>query len=153
MPPQALLELWRISAYPTLDGIGAFRLGGRWNSRGRHVVYLAETAAGAMLETLVHLSLDSADLPDSFRLMRVTVPAGLAVTPVNAPLTSLAATRKAGDAWLHSGAAPLARVPSVIVPYTWNYLLNPSHPASAGITIVETAEHLYDPRLLRIRTL
>ena len=151
MPPSSPLELWRISAHPSLDGIGAFRLGGRWNTPGRHVVYLAETTARAMLETLPHLSLDGADLPDRFRLMRVTVPAVLEVTPITTLPTHLVATRKAGDAWLRGQATPLARVPSVIVPYSWNYLLNPKHPDATKVKVVETSQHLYDPRLLRFR--
>ena len=40
--------------YPILDGGGAMRLGGRWNSPGRRVIYASLTFAGAMLEVLVH---------------------------------------------------------------------------------------------------
>jgi hypothetical protein len=42
----------------------------------------------------------------------------------------------------------LLRVPSVIVPMTWNVLINPGHPDSRKIRIVRTHEHGIDPRLL-----
>jgi RES domain-containing protein len=38
-----------------LDGEGARRVGGRWNSAGRAVVYMAESIALAVLENLVHM--------------------------------------------------------------------------------------------------
>ena len=39
-----------------LDGEGARLVGGRWTSRGRAVVYMAESVALAVLENLVHMS-------------------------------------------------------------------------------------------------
>jgi RES domain-containing protein len=39
-----------------LDGSGAKRAGGRWNSRGHAVVYTAESVPLAVLENLVHMS-------------------------------------------------------------------------------------------------
>ena len=51
-----------------------------------------------------------------------------------------------GDAWLEEGAALLLRVPSVVVPAGWNYLLNPAH---ADARKVRTRRMVYraDPRL------
>ena len=154
LTPQPLV-LWRISSYASLDGIGAFRSGGRWNSPGRHVVYLSENTAGSMLETLVHLSPNATDLPDSFRLLRIELPRAVEIfeltfKPKTAP-ADLAACRQQGDAWLQSGATAIARVPSVVAPFAWNYLLNPAHPQAKQATIAGLSEHLYDPRLLRIR--
>jgi RES domain-containing protein len=149
------LTLWRISFYEALDGIGAFRGGGRWNSRGRHAVYLADSPAGAMLETLVHLPLDESDWPNRYKLLRVEIAGAAEPVDLPPPLTdwqeNLAATQRIGDAWLAERWSALARVPSAIVPFTWNYLLNPSHPDAAKAKAVEATEHLYDPRLLQIR--
>ena len=36
------------------DGEGSRRYGGRWNSKGKSVIYLAQSVAGAMLEILVN---------------------------------------------------------------------------------------------------
>ena len=40
--------------YANLNGEGARRVGGRWNSQGRPVVYMGQTVALAVLENLVH---------------------------------------------------------------------------------------------------
>ena len=39
-----------------------------------------------------------------------------------------AASQCIGDDWLARGTSLLLRVPSVVVPVGWNYLLNPAHP-------------------------
>src|SRR3546814_17761488 len=69
------LILWRISEHATLDGAGGLVVGGRWHSKGRPIVYAAESTALAMLEVLVHLDVDS--IPPPFQLMRLQVPDGL----------------------------------------------------------------------------
>ncbi len=38
------------------DGEGAFRFGGRWNSRGTRILYTAGSLSLAALEMLVHLN-------------------------------------------------------------------------------------------------
>ena len=52
------LRVYRVcrARYARLDGEGARRVGGRWNSAGRAVVYMAESIALAVLENLVHMS-------------------------------------------------------------------------------------------------
>ena len=42
--------------YARLDGTGAQLAGGRWNSPGRAVVYMAESIALAVVENLVHMT-------------------------------------------------------------------------------------------------
>ena len=46
-------------ASTAFDGEGAFRFGGRWNSRGSRIIYTAGSLALAALEMLVHLDDDS----------------------------------------------------------------------------------------------
>ncbi len=111
-----------------------------------------------MLETIVHLSVDKLDLPDSYKLLRIGVPLRFPVATLDVPngaswTKDAAITRQIGNEWLEQNGAALARVPSVIVPYTWNYLLNPRHSDSVRCEVTQVSEHLHDPRLLRIRDL
>ena len=71
-----LMIAWRLCRRPhaTLDGEGARRFGGRWNSPGRPVVYLADHPALAAFEVRVHLDLPFELLPSDYVLMRVDVP-------------------------------------------------------------------------------
>ena len=49
------MELWRISNYADLSGIGGLKAAGRWHSQGRRIVYLADHPSSALLEMLVHM--------------------------------------------------------------------------------------------------
>jgi RES domain-containing protein len=146
------MEVWRISNYADLSGTGGIRAAGRWHSRGRRIVYLADHPANALLEMLVHLDRDI--IPATYRLLRVAVPETITIQHIrdgtlptdwrNHP----AATRELGDAWLDRSSNALLQVPSVIVPSAWNFLLNPAHPDAAKLAIVEVVDAAFDPRLI-----
>lgn len=140
------MDLWRLCRRPHADlsGEGARIFGGRWNSPGRRVVYVAEHPALAALEVRVHLDLPFELLPDDFVLMRVVLPDAL-VSSVAA--TAGQDTVAAGDTWLAQGASVALKVPSVLVPHSWNVLLNPRH-ADIALASVDTVEPFrFEPRL------
>src|SRR5947207_5321415 len=66
--------LWRISNHLSLAGDGALRTPGRWHTRGRRVVYCAQSPAAALLEILVHFEIDIQDLPVRYRLLKIETP-------------------------------------------------------------------------------
>lgn len=139
------MTLWRISNHATLDGAGGLRAPGRWHTRGRRIVYCAPNPATALLEVLVHTELDVEDLPAEFQYLEIEAPDDLASEA--AEIAGSARARRIGNDWLQRGSTPLLRVPSVVVPATYNVLINPRHPASAGIRIVRTHRHALDRRL------
>ena len=146
--------LWRISNHADLGGWGGRKFESRWTSLGRRVVYLAESPAGAMLEILVHLKDRDDQLPSTFSLLEVESPNDSAVHEL-LPLADaswkekLESTRRIGDAWLLARQTPLARVPSAIMPRTWNYMLNPEHPEAARTQVVSVIRERFDNRLFR----
>jgi len=76
------MELWRISNYADLSGIGGLRAAGRWHSQGRRIIYLADHPSSALLEMLVHMDRDL--LPATYQLLRVSVPDDIAIEVVAA---------------------------------------------------------------------
>ncbi|WP_455406241.1 RES family NAD+ phosphorylase [Rhodopseudomonas parapalustris] len=146
------MELWRISNYADLTGTGGLRASGRWHSRGRRIVYLADHPSSAVLEMLVHM--DREFLPQTYQLLRIAIPSSVetdVITSDELPLDwadQLEVSRRVGDNWLDHGSRPLLRVPSVIVPQAVNYLLNPAHPDAADITIAEIIRAPFDLRLI-----
>jgi RES domain-containing protein len=135
---------WRLCRrqYATLDGEGARRFGGRWNSIGRPIVYLADHPALAALEVRVHLDLPFDLLPADYVLMQVDL-------PEPAPMASADTTVAAGNAWLAAMTSATVRVPSVLIPHAWNLLLNPRHPDATQARTVDTERFRFDPRLWR----
>jgi RES domain-containing protein len=118
------------------------------------MVYLAASPPGALIEILVHFELDESELPPAYRLLRVHVPDKIPTARLRVPAgeawkSNLAITRKLGDAWLASQRSALARVPSVILPNTFNYLLNPLHKDAHRVRIAESLRAAFDQRLLK----
>jgi RES domain-containing protein len=146
--------LWRISNHPTLDGGGGLETSGRWHTQGRPIVYLAESAAGALLEVLVHLELSPVRLPRSYRLLKIEAPDELSMRELSENDLSRSwtrdetETRTTGDEWLASKRTLLLRVPSAVAPETFNVLLNSAHEDTRRLRIVSHREYPWDPRLI-----
>jgi RES domain-containing protein len=137
--------VWRICRRPFagLSGDGARLYGGRWNTPGRPLIYAAETAALAVLEVRVHLDLDWDMLPDDYVLVAIDTAAVVAETIQEPPDDP----RVIGDAWIESRRSALLRVPSWIVPESYNVLINPTHPDALSIQLGRVRPFQFDRRL------
>jgi RES domain-containing protein len=145
------MELWRISRHNDLKGEGGLRASGRWHIRGHFIVYLAETPAGALLETCVHTS--SNNVPPSFTLLRIAVPDTISIEELTRRtlqerwIHDTTVTQEIGTAWLRSLRSALLRVPSALVPETYNVLLNPLHSEAGLLRIKSAYSYPFDPRI------
>lgn len=132
----ALMVAWRLDAAihaPTWDsGVGAERMGGRWNPKGVKVVYCSFDPATTILESAVHRGFYVLDT-HSFILtsMKVADPAGVkVVSPKDVP----------NPAWLQAGIPsigqqewgaklldthPFVALPSVVSKLSWNIVFRP----------------------------
>src|ERR1035438_1196848 len=131
-----LMRFWRICrlryAADAASGEGARLYGGRWNSRGVHVVYASTSLALAAVETFVNLepNLRPADLvfiqgeiPDAFEIGRLHMK-GL---PAGWNETRDESLRRFGDDWIRDGKTVALLVPSAAIRGESNVLLNPAH--------------------------
>ncbi|HTI00733.1 MAG TPA: RES domain-containing protein [Acidisoma sp.] len=136
---------WRLCREPFADltGQGAALYGGRWNSPGTPLVYLAANAALALLEVRVHLDLPPDLLPDDYVLLSVGLD-GLSLERLE---TLPEDPRGFGDRWLAEGRTALLDVPSVLVPESRNLLLNPRHKEAGQARILHQRRFAFDPRL------
>jgi RES domain-containing protein len=149
------MRVWRLAraAHPALDGEGARRAGGRWNSPGVAVVYASSTLSLAVLELLVHTDPDL--VPDDLRVSEIDVPASLTagvldvatLPPDWRAIPNHPACRAMGDEWVKRRDQVLLGVPSAIVPEELNYLINPAHPEAARIQVVRVRAFAFDKRL------
>jgi RES domain-containing protein len=132
-----------------VDGEGARRVGGRWNSPGRPVVYMARSVALAALENLVHMSRQ--DYPVGYVVIAAVIPDhvlildGRAVREAaglgDAPPSAL------GDYWFDERLSAVLRVNSAVVSGEYNYLLNPQHLDFAQIAPQPPEPFRFDERL------
>lgn len=150
------MRIYRIAdvRHPVWDGTGAMLMGGRWNSRGRPVIYGALTFAGAMLEMLVHARIGK--LPRNHAYVVVDVPADVSVerlAPESLPpgwdAEDSAAARQIGDRWLDKRRSAILVVQSVVAREEWNAVVNPSHPDAVRLIASTPAAVKWDERLFR----
>ena len=134
--------------------MGAFLQGGRWNTRGKRVVYCAATYAGALLEQLVHAQIGR--LPKNQVYIEITIPEDLPIDVVaigevpewNAD--HMQGSQKRGDRWLREGNAIALVVPSAVTAgIESNVLINPDHLEFRRVSASEPAPVEWDQRLVR----
>lgn len=154
-----MIRAWRlcqaVHGATAFSGEGARRYGGRWNHKGRAVVYTAATQSLAALEILVHADRDL--LAVEYLAFPVDIPTGMALERIEPdalppdwreeyPPT---ACRNLGGAWLERNPTAVLAVPSALIPAETNYLLNPVHPDFARLRIGTPSVFTFDPRLRR----
>lgn len=142
------MNLWRISNSATLNGLGGTLQSARWHTKGRAIVYTADHPASAPLEMLANL--DVGLLPDTFRLLKISVPDEIApetVMAVSNWLDDISLSRAVGDQWLRDGRSLLLQVPSAILPDVFNILINPLHPDAQRLKIEDVQSVPLDQRL------
>lgn len=116
-------------------------------------MYLAESPAGALLEVCAHTAANN--VPPRYTLLEVSIPTKTTIETVDSNSLpkdwpeNLEATRAFGSEWLRSLRSALLRIPSVIVPATYNVLLNPAHPDCKQIQIASFVEYPFDVRIKR----
>ncbi len=136
------------AAFTGLDGQGARLYGGRWTSPGTPAIYAAASPSLSVLEVLVHLDLPPELMPSDYRLLTIEIPDEAPFEELASPPADDPACRAAGDGFLQRAQAIVLLVPSVVVPQERNAILNPRHPAMAGVRILADDPFRFDPRLL-----
>jgi RES domain-containing protein len=135
-----------------LSGAGARLYGGRWNSEGKAMIYLASSRALAVLEALVHLP--PTNIPDEFCMVTIEAPGDFAIiNPKQLPKNwqyhpDLDILKQMGNAFLFEKKNLLLKVPSAIVDEEYNYLLNPSHPNTSKLKLKNIQPFNFDNRLI-----
>ena len=135
-----------------LSGIGAFKVGGRWNTKGSYILYAASSISLAVLENLVHFNLHYT--PTDMCIVKISIPSNsfklIEVNELNEKWKSQPFNKysqEIGDKWLMSHESLVLVVPSAVNNYEYNYLINPHHPEFKNIKIEEVTPFTFDTRL------
>lgn len=136
----------------TLSGIGAEKVGGRWNEVGARAVYCSENISLALLEYYIHsknndylpkrILVAKIEFPDDFKIEEIEkLPKAWNQYPY-IPET----TRYFSDLIKENDFFAL-KVPSAIVSMEYNYILNPLYKEFGRVEIVEFIDLSVDERL------
>jgi RES domain-containing protein len=144
--------VYRLSSvkYQASSGKGAAMYGGRWNLKGVDAVYAGASRALCILERMVHLS---SYLPDDEAITTISIPEDLTIAELH-PLPRLwkspqvhPSVQKAAVDFSAAQNVAATRVPSIIVPGEFCYVLWPLHPDFRRIRFGEPELFRYDGRL------
>jgi RES domain-containing protein len=158
------MRLWRIVKKQHIDsaftGVGARLYGGRWNHIGTSIVYTSDSLALAAMELFIHVQRADKKRPvKSVKLfsIEIKVPKGIPITEIefeeipetwkNIPASD--ESKDVGTNWAREGKSLLLKVPTVVVPAGFNYLINPLHKDFIKLDISEPKEFIFDRRLWR----
>ena len=115
--------------YLDMSGVGSFLFDGRFHNKGRHLVYLSENAGSAMLETLVRLipRKHNNTNQEDFGIADIFIHSKAKIYEPelkNDWQSDQLYTRSVGSKWFDESKYELMKVPSIVIPNTFNYLLN-----------------------------
>lgn len=138
-----------------LSGMGAERYGGRWNSKGKGMIYTADSRALAKLEVAVHVALYR--MPRDYYMVVLDIP-DEEIVPYditrlqgkdwkhNPPIKF---TQTEGDLFLEERNSLVLKVPSTLVEGDFNLLINPEHAKAKRLKILGSQKFDFDMRLFR----
>lgn len=153
------VKVWRIShrdySSSVFTGEGAKLFGGRFNSEGLPAIYTCENLSLSLLEILVQVNdrryFDSClqyfiEIPEQliFKPDQNSLPEGWDSIPYGSK------SQKFGDEWLNRMDYVALKIPSVVVPMEFNYVINPAHHKFPDIKLSDGEKVRFDPRFLTI---
>ena len=135
-----------------LSGEGAKIYGGRWNHKSVPCLYASESRALSLLEYTVNINVE--DIPRALSITTIEIPDSeiLIINEAQLPgdwkqVPTPSSTKDFGTHLLKSSKKMVFKIPSSILPEEYNYILNPAHPDSKTIKIIEIRDLVYDIRI------
>jgi RES domain-containing protein len=148
-----------LSRAEDLSGMGAFKNGGRWNSKGTYMLYTSMNSSLAYLENLVHF--DESNLPPNLYIIAIQISDDASTEkliyelpdaeyPTTWQLHENLDNKFLGDRIMTEKRYLAIKVRSAVNPSEYNFLLNPLFPGYHDRVKVKSVEPLnIDARLVR----
>lgn len=136
-----------------LSGKGAELAGGRWNSKGKVMVYTSQSRALCTAEIAVHTPLGN--IPKDYEIVEITIPDGVEIKEIEnsdlppdwKSIPHSHTTHEIGDGFLSENNFLVFKVPSVVVQGDFNFLINPAHRRFREVEITSIDPFEFDMRL------
>lgn len=150
------MEVFRISKEAYAAQLSSSGSANRWNLRGQHVIYTGSSRSLSSLELIVH---KGAVVPsESYKVMVISIADDdhlyrqIQINDLPKNWRTFAAysiLQRIGSDWLNSLETLVLKVPSAVIPFEYNYIINTEHPAfAAHVQLVRTEDYFWDSRLL-----
>ncbi len=126
---------------------------GRWNSLGKKVIFAAESIPLAFLENIVRRQ--GVGFNHDFKIMIIEIPDKIIISEIEVSnledgwrdFNDFSKCQPLGDAWYNAVKTIVLKVPSAVLPESFNYVINTEHPDYGLIKLIATTELVPDERV------
>ena len=150
------MEVFRISKETRANILTSSGSENRWNKRGQKVIYTGSSRSLSTLELIVHKSAIALTVPYKVMVISIADDDNLVkqihINELRKDWRTLAAystLQNIGANWYDHQETLLLKVPSAIIHYEYNYVINTEHPDfTQKIHLVRIEDYFWDDRLL-----
>jgi RES domain-containing protein len=149
------MEVFRISREVYASRLIASGGANRWNKRDQYVLYAGSSRSLSTLELIVHRN--SIAPLDNYKVMVISIPdfdfltkqIPIKVLPGNwRTLSAYPELQQIGTDWYESRETLVLKVPSAVIYYEFNFIINFEHPDFKNhIRLIRTEDYYWDDRL------
>lgn len=150
------MEVFKICREEYASELKASGIANRWNLRGQNVIYTASSISLATLELVVRRN--SITLLNNYKVMVISIADDdRLITQVHLKdlsenwrtLAAYSSLQETGSKWYTTQRTLILQVPSAIIPYEYNFVINTEHPDyNRNVKLVKTEDYFWDKRLL-----
>lgn len=150
------MEVFKICREVYASELKASGISNRWNLRGQNVIYTASSISLATLELVVRRN--SITPLNNYKVMVISIEDDDSlITQVHLneltenwrTLAAYSNLQEKGSKWYTTQRTLILKVPSAVIPYENNYVINTEHPDYyRNVKLVRTKDYFWDKRLL-----
>ena len=145
--------VYRIVHKKYSSSLFASGLKGRWNSSGKKVIYTAESIPLAFLENMVRRQ--GVGFNSDFRILFIDIPDSIGILTVNVSnledgwrdFKDYSKCQPIGDKWYDEGKKMILKVPSAVLPDSFNYVINTEFSDYGLVRLIEVTDLVPDDRI------
>ena len=150
------MDVFRISKEVHAASLNASGSANRWNTKGQRVIYTGSSRSLSSLELVVHRG--AIQPGASYKVMVISIADDdylikqvqrNDLPPNWRSLAGYSSLQRIGSDWYNSQESLVLKVPSAVIVYEYNYVINTEHPDfSSKVQLVRTEDYFWDSRLL-----
>jgi len=149
------MEVFKITTAKYANTLTASGRPNRWNKKGEFVIYAGSSRSLSTLELIVHRSAIQPAIEYRVVVLSISDDPNLYQTfsPNQLPhnwknIIAYPYLQQMGSQWYKNQESLLLKVPSAIIPFEYNYILNTTHSAfNEHVQLVRNERYFWDERL------
>lgn len=146
---------FRIAHYKYAHSLSVSGFEGRWNSKGKLVLYASENIAASLLENIIYRT--GTGFNNDYKIMVIYHPEEHIeqIITSNLPkdwrsMESYDQLQKIGNSWYDEQRSLCLKVPSSILPDNYNVIFNTTHPEFKNVKLIDVLDYEPDERLEKL---